>query len=301
MDLLSVRTPASFVAFDILALDDLDLRPLPLSARRDTLVQLLGEVQAPIHLTPASKDPAIAQDWFERFEGSGFDGVMAKPLDGAYVEDKRVQFKVKHHRTADCVVAGYRVHKEGGVGSLLLGLFDEGGSDGSPPRLHHVGVCSAFAASRRRTLLGELSVFEDRALEGHPWLDELAAVAAGERDGTVRLPGGVSRWSAGKDADWVPVRCELVAEVTYENVTAGRFRHPARFVRWRPDKSPVGVHLRPGRPTSAAGVRRDLRRGRHLSRPQSSLRRLGLTRRPSPGILGKLGGQGASPSPASSS
>lgn len=237
---LSVETPASFVAFDILALDDLDLRPLPLSARRDTLAELLAGAQAPIHLTPCSTDPATARDWFERFEGSGFDGVMAKPLDGPYVEDKRVQFKVKHHRTADCVVAGYRLHKEGGVGSLLLGLFDDGGPDGSPPQLHHIGVCSAFAASRRRTLLGELAAFEEGALEGHPWLSRIAAIEAGDTDGgPVRLPGGVSRWSSGKDADWVPVRCELVAEVTYENVTAGRFRHPARFVRWRPDKSPA--------------------------------------------------------------
>jgi ATP-dependent DNA ligase len=236
---LSVETPASFVAFDILALDDLDLRPLPLSARRDTLAELLAGAQAPIHLTPCSTDPAIARDWFERFEGSGFDGVMAKPLDGPYVEDKRVQFKVKHHRTADCVVAGYRLHKEGGVGSLLLGLFDDGPPDGAAPQLHHIGVCSAFAASRRRTLLGELAAFEEGALEGHPWLSRIAAIEAGDTDGgPVRLPGGVSRWSSGKDADWVPVRCELVAEVTYENVTAGRFRHPARFVRWRPDKSP---------------------------------------------------------------
>lgn len=237
---LSVETPASFVAFDLLALDDLDLRPLPLQARRDTLAELLADAEPPLHLTPASTDPATARDWFERFEGSGFDGVMAKPLDGPYVEDKRVQFKVKHHRTADCVVAGYRLHKEGGVGSLLLGLFDQGGPAGEPPRLHHVGVCSAFAASRRRTLLGELAVFEDGATQGHPWLEHLAAAGAEPaEDGTVRLPGGVSRWSAGKDADWVPVRCELVAEVTYENVTSGRFRHPARFVHWRPDRTPA--------------------------------------------------------------
>lgn len=236
VELLSRTTPASFVAFDLLALDDLDLRPLPLSARRDALVQLLGDSVAPIHLTPASTDPAVARDWFERFEGSGFDGVMAKPLDGAYVEDKRVQFKVKHHRSADCVVAGYRLHKDGGVGSLLLGLFDDGGPDGSPPRLHHVGVCSAFAASRRRTLLGELAPFEEGATDEHPWLDE--GVPA-DVQGGVRLPGGVSRWSGGKDSEWIPIRCDLVAEVTYENVTAGRFRHPARFVRWRPDKTPA--------------------------------------------------------------
>ncbi len=245
VEMLSRTTPASFVAFDLLALDDMDLRPLPFGERRETLANLLADVHAPIHLTPASTDPDTARDWFARFEGSGFDGVMAKPTDGPYVEDKRVQFKVKHHRTADCVVAGYRLHKDGGVGSLLLGLFDDGTGDGSAdgaagPRLHHVGVCSAFAASRRRTLLGELAVFEEGATEHHPWIDAIAAAALDpEAGGSVRLPGGVSRWSSGKDADWVPVRCELVAEVTYENLTADRFRHPARFVRWRPDKTPT--------------------------------------------------------------
>jgi ATP-dependent DNA ligase len=242
VEMLARTTPASFVAFDLLALDDADLRSLPLGDRRSTLERVLADAEPPIHLTPASKDPALARDWFERFEGSGFDGVMAKPLDGPYVEDKRVQFKVKHHRTADCVVAGYRVHKEGGVGSLLLGLFDDG-VEGAAPRLHHVGVCSAFAASRRRTLVAELAPFEEHATEGHPWIEALAelGVEGAEPDatGVVRLPGGVSRWSSGKDADWVPVRCELVAEVTYENLTAGRFRHPARFVRWRPDKTPA--------------------------------------------------------------
>lgn len=240
VEMLARTTPASFVAFDLLALDQADLRPLPFSERRATLERVMGDVRPPVHLTPASTDPALATDWFDRFEGSGFDGVMAKPLDGPYVEDKRVQFKVKHHRTADCVVAGYRVHKEGGVGSLLLGLFDDG-DDQRAPRLHHVGVCSAFAASRRRTLVGELAAFEDGAAEGHPWIEAIARLTDGgdpAPDGVVRLPGSTSRWSSGKDADWVPVRCELVAEVTYENLTAGRFRHPARFVRWRPDKDP---------------------------------------------------------------
>lgn len=242
VDRLAVETPASFVAFDLLALDDLDLRPLPFAARRDALEQLLSGAQPPLHLTPASTDPVTAQDWFERFEGSGFDGVIAKPLDGSYVEDKRVQFKVKHHRSADCVVAGYRLHKDGGVGSLLLGLFDDGGPDGAP-RLHHVGVCSAFAASRRKALSGELAPLEAGAATEHPWVTQLAAMG-GEvpepgTDGAVRLPGGVSRWSSGRDSDWIPLRCEQVAEVTFENVTAGRFRHPARFVRWRPDKAPA--------------------------------------------------------------
>ena len=236
VNMLSEQTPASLIVFDILALDDLDLRAQPLSTRRVTLVKLLADVHEPIHVTPASLDPVVAQDWFERFEGSGFDGVMAKATDGIYVEDKRVQLKVKHHRTADCVVAGYRVHKEGGVGSLLLGLFDSGSADGSAPRLHHVGVCSAFAASKRRSLVGEVAPYEDGALDGHPWRDWAQPVAQG---GGVRMPGAPSRWSGGASSQWVPLRCELVAEVTYENSTSGRFRHPARFVRWRPDKAPA--------------------------------------------------------------
>ncbi len=230
---LAVETPASFVAFDILALGDDDLRQRPFRDRRKILADALSGVTAPLHVTPSSSDATVAQDWFERFEGSGFDGVMAKAIDGPYVEDKRVQLKVKHHRTADCVVAGYRFHKEDGIGSLLLGLYDS--TDTATQRLHHVGVCSAFAASRRRTLVGELAPFEEGGSIGHPWITP----AHESLDGTVRMPGAQSRWSAGKDADWVPVRCELVAEVTYENFTAGRFRHPARFVRWRPDKSPT--------------------------------------------------------------
>lgn len=230
--MLAQQTPASFVAFDLLALGDRDLRTASLGRRRDLLVEVLGDAQAPVHVTPATDDPAVALDWFERFEGSGFDGVMAKAVDAPYVEDKRTQIKVKHHRTADCVVAGYRVHKDGGVGSLLLGLFD----DAEPPRLHHVGVASAFAASRRRTLQGELVAFEDGAAESHPWINGDDGV--GEPAG-VRMPGSPSRWSGGKESEWVPLRCELVAEVTYENVTSGRFRHPARFVRWRVDKRPL--------------------------------------------------------------
>ena len=230
--LLSETTPASLVVFDILALDDLDLRPLPFAERRSTLEQLLGDLRAPLHLTPATRDPEVAADWFERFEGAGFDGIMAKPLEDPYVEDKRVQWKVKHHRTADCVVAGYRPHKDGnGVGSLLLGLFD----DATPPRLHHIGVASAFAASQRRTLAAELAPYEEGGAEGHPWR-EWAEPEAHE-DGQ-RMPGAPSRWTGKRNLDWVPLRCELVVEVTYENLTGMRFRHPARFVRWRPDKLP---------------------------------------------------------------
>jgi ATP-dependent DNA ligase len=240
---LAAETPAHLVVFDLLALGDVDLRPLPLRERRAALEQVLGDATPPVHLTPVTADPDLARDWFERFDGSGFDGVMAKPVEGPYVEDKRVQFKVKHHRTADCVVAGYRLHKDGGVGSLLLGLFDEGEGDAGgparPPTLHHVGVCSAFATSQRRTLLAELSPYETDGALDHPWRawgDPLAH--GGDTAATgVRMPGAPSRWSGGRNLDWVPLRCELVVEVTYENLTGMRFRHPARFVRWRPDKA----------------------------------------------------------------
>jgi ATP-dependent DNA ligase len=236
VQLLAEQTPASFVAFDILALDDTDLRAAPFGERRKMLEGVLARAEAPVHITPASTDPAVAMDWFDRFEGSGFDGVMAKPLEGAYIEDKRVQFKVKHHRTADCVVAGYRIHRDGGVGSLLLGLFDD--PDDGRPRLHHVGVCSAFSAARRRTLAAELAPFEEGAAAQHPWIVGSAGAAAPNGNGGagVRMPGAPSRWTGGRDSEWLPLRCELVAEVTYENISSGRFRHPARFVRWRPDK-----------------------------------------------------------------
>ncbi|MEI2638688.1 MAG: ATP-dependent DNA ligase [Microthrixaceae bacterium] len=269
VNLLSERTPASFVAFDILALDTLDLRSLPFAERRGTLESLLRVDGASVHVTPATREVQIAQDWFNRFEGSGFDGIIAKPLDGTYVSDKRVQFKLKHHRTADCVVAGYREHKDGGIGSLLLGLYgptsggspglgggvggvaDDGsaglasvgggtslgdGRSGEVNGLHHVGVCSGFAASKRRTLGGELSTYLLAEGEHHPWADWGDADAHAEG---IRLPGAPSRWSGGNASEWTPLRIELVAEVTYENFTNGRFRHPARFVRWRPDKTPA--------------------------------------------------------------
>jgi len=232
VQMLAATTPAHLVLFDLLALDDVDLRSLPLQERRSTLERLLEEVEPPLHLTPATTDVDLATDWFERFDGSGFDGVMAKALGDPYVSDKRVQLKVKHHRSADCVVAGYRDHKDGGVGSLLLGLFD----DATPPRLHQVGVASAFSASQRRTLAAELAPYTDGAAEDHPWRDWATPESHGNG---VRMPGAPSRWSGGRaTAEWVPLRCELVVEVTYENLTSGRFRHPARFVRWRPDKEP---------------------------------------------------------------
>lgn len=237
VSMLAEQTPAHLVLFDILALDDLDLRELPFTQRRDTLERLLEGISSPLHLTPATTDHDLAEDWFARFDGAGFDGVMAKPLRGTYQSDKRVQTKVKHHRTVDCVVAGYAEHRAGGVGSLKLGLFDQG-VDGGPPRLHHVGVCSAFSASQRRALAAELKPLEEGAELEHPWRPDAPARQGTNGDG-VRVPGMPNRWSAGRSsADWIPLRCERVVEVTCENISGGRFRHPARFVRWRPDKAP---------------------------------------------------------------
>ncbi len=227
--MLAEQTPAAFVAFDLLAEGDDDLRAAPFSERRARLVSMLGSAAPPVYLTPATQDPALAQDWFGRFEGAGLDGVVAKPLDAAYGEGKRTMFKVKHLRTADCVVAGFRIHKDGvGVGSLLLGLYDDHSV------LHHVGVASSFAAARRAELLNELEPYRERALADHPWA-EWAEASAHE---TSRMPGGQSRWTGGKDLSWEPVRIELVAEVAYEHLQGDRFRHTARFQRWRPEREP---------------------------------------------------------------
>jgi ATP-dependent DNA ligase len=222
---LASETPAGFVAFDLLALDDRDLTAEPFGERRKLLESVLGDSPEGFHLTPITSDPDVAQDWFTRFEGAGFDGVMAKPTDLPYEQDKRVMWKVKHERTADCVVAGFRRHKDGvGVGSLLLGLFDDEGT------LHHVGVASSFTAARRRELVEELAPLRDNALEHHPWR-EWASVQG-------RVPGVGSRWSVGKDLSWEPLRPEWVAEVRYEHVAGGRFRHMSRLVRFRPDRTP---------------------------------------------------------------
>jgi ATP-dependent DNA ligase len=222
---LAVETPASFVAFDLLALGDRDLTGEPFGERRRLLESALGEPPAGFHLTPVTDDPDVAQDWFTRFEGAGFDGVMAKPVDLPYEQDKRIMWKVKHERTADCVVAGFRWHKDGvGVGSLLLGLFDDNGT------LHHVGVASSFTAARRRELVEELAPLRENALAHHPWR-EWAEVQG-------RVPGAQSRWSAGKDLTWEPLRTEWVAEVRYEHLLGGRFRHMSRLVRFRPDRQP---------------------------------------------------------------
>ncbi|MDO3646517.1 ATP-dependent DNA ligase [Nocardia mangyaensis] len=228
---LAVETPASFVAFDLLAHRDRDLTSEPFTERRRELETLLDAAPGRIHLTPITQDPDVAQDWFTRFEGAGFDGVMVKADDLAYLQDKRVMLKVKHERTADCVVAGYRMHKDGeGVGSLLLGLFDD------EANLHHVGVASSFTAARRRELLGELAPLRENALIDHPWRNWADAVA--QADAAGKMPGGVSRWTGGKDLSWEPLRPELVAEVRYEHVQSGRFRHGGRLVRFRADRTP---------------------------------------------------------------
>jgi len=228
---LAEETPSSFVAFDLLALGDRDLTDEPFRERRRLLEGILGDRLSRVYLTPTTDDPDVAQDWFTRFEGAGFDGVMAKPGDQPYQQDKRVMWKVKHERTADCVVAGFRMHKDGeGVGSLLLGLFDDEGS------LHHVGVASSFTAARRRELVDELAPLRENALEGHPWREWADAQAQVESTG--KMPGGVSRWNAQKDLSWEALRPELVAEVRYEHVLGGRFRHGGRLVRFRPDRTP---------------------------------------------------------------
>jgi ATP-dependent DNA ligase len=224
---LAHETPASLVAFDLLALGDEDLRGTPLKERRARLEQALAQAEPPVHLTPATTDEQTANDWFSRFEGAGLDGVVAKPLDLAYREDERVMLKVKHSRTADVVLAGFRWHKTGPiVGSLLLGLYDDSGV------LHHVGVAASFTTVRRKELVDELAPLREGALDGHPW----ASWASAGNDG--RMPGAVSRWNAKKDLSWEPLRPERVLEVTYEHMEGTRFRHTAHFVRWRPDKEP---------------------------------------------------------------
>jgi ATP-dependent DNA ligase len=229
--MLSEKTPASFVAFDLLALDDRDLTGEPFTERRRLLEAAVSGDHGRVHLTPMTDDPTVAEDWFTRFEGAGFDGVMAKPADQPYQQDKRVMWKVKHERTADCVVAGFRWHKDGeGVGSLLLGLFDDDGN------LHHVGVASSFTAARRRELVDELAPLREDALDGHPWREWADHQAQAQATG--KMPGGISRWNAQKDLTWEPLRAELVAEVRYEHVLSGRFRHGGRLVRFRPDRTP---------------------------------------------------------------
>lgn len=229
---LAVETPAAFVAFDLLAIEDENLLELPFADRRARLEVALASVQPPIYLSPVSSDREQGADWFTRFEGAGLDGVIAKDPRSAYEPDKRLMFKVKHHRSADCVVAGYRVHKDGkGVGSLLLGLFDDEGA------LHHVGVAASFSVAFRAQLAAELESLRAGALAEHPWRSWAEQQDAAEAAGA-RMPGGPSRWNAKKDLSWEPVRCERVVEVEYDQLQSGRFRRVARFIRWRPDRDP---------------------------------------------------------------
>jgi ATP-dependent DNA ligase len=227
---LAAATPAAFVAFDLLAEGQHDLRSRPQAERRAQLEQALARVAGSIHLTPCSRDRAVAEEWFRRFEGAGLDGVVAKHESTTYQPGKRAMVKVKHVRTADCVVGGFRWHKQGPgtlVGSLLLGLYDDSGT------LQHVGVTSSFTTAARRRLAEELAPLREHALDSHPWR-HWAEVAGSN----VRMPGAQSRWSAGKDLSWEPLRIERVCEVKYDHLQGDRFRHAAVFLRWRPDRRP---------------------------------------------------------------
>ncbi|MCU1427332.1 MAG: ligase [Actinomycetia bacterium] len=229
---LAREIPASYVAFDLLALGNDSLCDSPFSERRTQLEHVLRDATPPLYVTPTTRDRDTAADWFSRFEGAGFDGVVAKPLTGTYRPGERTMLKVKHERTADCVVAGFRVHKDGnGVGSLLLGLYDD------EHVLHHVGVASSIAGPMRKQLMEEIEPLRDRALENHPWRDWAEMVQDAAASGQ-RMPGGPSRWNATKDLSWEPLRIERAVEVLYEGLMNGRFRHNARFKRWRDDKTP---------------------------------------------------------------
>jgi len=230
---LSLEIPASYVAFDLLALGNDSMLEVPFEDRRTALEQVYEGTRPPLYLTPTTRDRDTAADWFSRFEGAGFDGVVAKPLSDGYHPGKRTMLKVKHERTCDCVVAGLRVHKDGnGVGSFLLGLYDENGT------LHHVGVASAMAAKLRADLAADVEDLRANALVGHPWKDWAESMSAAAESGQ-RMPGGPSRWNATKDLSWEPLRIERVCEVEFEGMMNGRFRHNARFRRWRPDKDPA--------------------------------------------------------------
>jgi ATP-dependent DNA ligase len=226
--LLAEQTPAEFVVFDVLALGDVDYSQTEFAARRELLEEIMTDAVAPFHVTPATRDRELAGQWFSQFEGAGLDGIVAKPLDGVYEPDKRVMFKVKHERTADCVVAGYRVHKSGpdAIGSLLLGLYDDAG------KLASVGVIGAFPLAVRHELFTELQPLVT-TFDGHPW--NWARPEPG-----VRNPRGAehSRWNANKDLSFVPLRPERVVEIRYDHMEGTRFRHTAQFVRWRPDRDP---------------------------------------------------------------
>ncbi len=227
---LAKETPASFVGFDLLAADGRSLMPASQSERRSLLERLLEGVGPPVYLTPMTRDRVTATRWLEQFEGAGLDGVIAKPAASPYQPGKRAMIKVKHVRTAECAVAGFRWYKTGknAVGSLLLGLYDDRGI------LQHVGVTSAFTQAMRRQLAAELAPLRENALENHPWREWAQADASALN----RMPGAQSRWSAGKDLSWEPLRVEWVCEVRYDHLQGNRFRHAATFLRWRPDKPP---------------------------------------------------------------
>jgi ATP-dependent DNA ligase len=228
---LAQETPSSFVAFDLLAHDNRNVMSLPQAERRVLLEALCANIGPPIYLTPVTRDRETAERWLDEFEGAGLDGVIAKAENAPYEPGKRVMLKIKHVRTADCVVAGFRFHKSGkdAVGSLLLGLYDEQGT------LHHVGVTSSFTMTKRKQLVHELAPLREGALDDHPWREWARA----EAHETGRMPGGQSRWSAGKDLSWEPLRIERVCEVKYDHLQGDRFRHAATFLRWRPDKQPL--------------------------------------------------------------
>ena len=227
---LAKETPARFVAFDLLGEDGHSTMALPQADRRARLEQLLGRARPPLHLTPVTRDRAEAGRWLAQFEGAGLDGVVAKLEAAPYQPGKRAMLKIKHVRTADCVVAGFRPYKAhaDAVGSLLLGLYDDAGV------LHHVGVTSSFTMAMRRQLLQELAPRRENALDAHPWRDWGGALAGDAQ----RMPGAQSRWSGGKDLSWEPLRPERVCEVRYDHLQGDRFRHATTFVRWRPDKPP---------------------------------------------------------------
>ena len=233
--LLSHESPASIVFFDLLCKDERDFRQEPFKIRRKELESLLSSAEPPIHITPATYNSSTASDWFRRFEGAGLDGVMAKPLAGKYQAGKRAMLKIKHERDCDCVVAGFRWHKDeqnNGVGSLLLGLFDDSGV------LQHVGVCASFTQHNRRELVEYLAPYRRNAIVKHPWRNWAESEDSPAEPGH-RMPGGQSRWSQGKDLSWEPLRPELVVEVAYDHMQGSRFRHTAHFRRWRSDKNPA--------------------------------------------------------------
>jgi ATP-dependent DNA ligase len=240
VELLARETPASFVAWDVLSLaGNDDVMKQPLRERRALLEQAFAHVQPPIHLTPFTRDSGLARSWFERFEGAGLDGVVAKRDDGPYVPGQRVMAKVKHARTADVVVAGFRYYAKGGkprtdaVGSLVLGLFDAAGT------LHHTGVAASFTMKKREELISFLAPYRLKEGEAHPWKAWAPPPAEeGEAEAPRRRPGMTSRWNRGKDLSWQPLRLELVAEVAFDHLQGDRFRHATHFQRWRSDKKP---------------------------------------------------------------